>query len=143
MNKLAGILVIFLVFITAFNLGYGRVYAQANPNPLDAACQNSEGNAQTQDTSNPSCNQAKGQGDKDPIAGPGGLINTAANIVALIAGIAAVIMIVLGGIGFMTSSGDAQKAAIARNRIMGGIIGLVVIAMAWAIIGMVTGKIIR
>jgi Type IV secretion system pilin len=130
-----------LVFLSALLiLSFSAVNAAFDP--LNEACTNPNGNSQRVNDS-PTCNQASTQGNTDPIAGQGGVINKAANLVALVAGIGAVVMIVLGGIFYITSGGDSQKAAAARSRIISGLIGLVVIALAWAIIGIVTGKIIR
>lgn len=70
----------------------------------------------------------------DPLAGPDGLLIKLTNIVAYIAGIAAIIMIIISGINFMTASGDPAKVSSARSSLTNAIIGLVVIIMAKAII---------
>ena len=107
-------------------------------NPLTQACQ---GNA----ASSPACVQAKAQdkNNTNPIAGPNGIINTAANIIALVAGIGAVIMIVLGGFAYVTSGGNAESAKKARQRILAAVIGLLVVALAWAIVRFVTDRVIQ
>lgn len=70
----------------------------------------------------------------DPIAGPGGLISDVTNIVAVAAGIAAVVMIMVGGYKFITSTGDSSKVQEAKKTIMWSVIGLVVIVLARSII---------
>ena len=52
-------------------------------------------------------------------------------------GIVAVIVIVIGGILYMTSSGDAGKVKKAKDTILYGIIGLVICALAYAIVNFV------
>ncbi|MBR6532319.1 hypothetical protein IKT64_00905 [Candidatus Saccharibacteria bacterium] len=49
-------------------------------------------------------------------------------------GIVAVIFIVVGGISYMTSSGDAGKVKKAKDTILYAVIGLVVCALAFAIV---------
>lgn len=60
-------------------------------------------------------------------------VNTFLNGVYFIAGIIAVIMIIIGSISYVTSSGDSNKAVKARNTIVYSAIGLVVVAIAFAI----------
>lgn len=74
------------------------------------------------------------QTQSDPIAGPDGLITDITNIVAVVAGIAAVVMIMVGGYKFITSGGDSGKVKEAKNTIMWSTIGLVVIVLARSII---------
>lgn len=70
------------------------------------------------------------------------LINVAANIVAIITGIAAVIMIIIGGFSFVTAGGNAEAAANARRRILYSIVGLAVVALAWTLVRFVTDRLI-
>jgi hypothetical protein len=58
------------------------------------------------------------------------IIGTAVNILSILVGIIAVIMIIIGGLKFITSSGDASNIASARNTILYAVVGLVVAAMA-------------
>lgn len=83
--------------------------------------------------SSPACQQAAQQGTTDPIAGQGGIINKAANIIAVITGIVAVIMIILGGFTYVTSGGNAEKAAHGRRQILYAVIAVVVVALAWTL----------
>ena len=82
------------------------------------------------------CNSSK----TDPIAGEFGILGKLTNLTAFIAGIAAIIMIIVSGINFMTSSGDAQKIASARSSLINAIIGLVVIVVARSLIIFVIAK---
>lgn len=55
------------------------------------------------------------------------------NSIILVLGIVAVIFIVIGGIGFMTSSGDANKVKKSKDTVLYACIGLVVCILAYAI----------
>ena len=69
--------------------------------------------------------------------------NTVGNIIQAVIGIlglACVVIIIIGGIGYMTSSGDAGKVKKAKDTILYGIIGLVICALAYAIVNFVIGK---
>ena len=70
----------------------------------------------------------------------GGLESTIDNIIQAVIGIlglACVIIIIIGGIQYMTSSGDAGKVKKAKDTIMYGIIGLVIALLAFAIVNFV------
>ena len=56
-------------------------------------------------------------------------------------GLVAVVFVVVGGINYMTSAGDAAKTQKAKNTILYALIGLVVCALAFAIVNFVIGKI--
>ena len=82
----------------------------------------------------------------DPVGNEGDLIGSVKDIInAIIAvlGIVAVVVIIIGGIGYMTSSGDAGKVKKAKDTILYGIIGLVVVALAFAIVNFVISNIVN
>jgi len=62
------------------------------------------------------------------------------NILSIIVGIAAVIVIIISGLRFITASGDAASVATARNGIIYAVVGLVIVALAQAIVHFVLGK---
>ncbi|MBR6166181.1 hypothetical protein IKQ65_00935 [Candidatus Saccharibacteria bacterium] len=61
------------------------------------------------------------------------------NAVYVVIGIVAVIMIILGGVSYATSQGDATKLKKAKDTILYGIIGLIISLMAFAITQFVLG----
>ena len=63
-----------------------------------------------------------------------GLIATIINLVFGSIGIIAVIMIIIGGINYATSQGDTNKVQKAKNTILYGVIGLVVVLLSFAIV---------
>src|SRR5579884_1294923 len=68
-------------------------------------------------------------------------ITLVVNVLSWVVGIAAVIMVIVGGLRFVTSGGDATKAAGARSTILYAIIGLVVVALAQVIVKFVLQKV--
>ena len=53
-----------------------------------------------------------------------------------------VVVIIIGGVNYMTSSGDAGKVKKAKDTILYGIIGLVVCVLAFAIVNFVISNIL-
>jgi len=62
---------------------------------------------------------------------------TIINVVVGVVGVLAVAVIVIGGIFYATSAGDAAKAKKAQNTILYGIVGLIVAILAYAIVNFV------
>lgn len=75
--------------------------------------------------------------NNDPVSGNNGLILRIATFISVIAGVTAIIVIIIGGISLATSGGDPQKAASARKTIIGALIGLFIIAAAQTIVYLV------
>ena len=78
--------------------------------------------------------QVKGEGDSGDLVGS---ITTILNSVVAVLGIICVIVIIIGGVKYMTSSGDAGKVKSAKDTILYGIIGLVICVLAFAIVNFV------
>lgn len=70
-----------------------------------------------------------------------GILTTVINVIVAVVGFLAVVMIVLGGISFVTSQGDTAKVAKARNTILYGVVGLVVALLAFAIVNFVLSNV--
>ncbi len=66
------------------------------------------------------------------------LLKSVINVLLYVAGAVAVVMIILGGIKYITSNGDQAHIKAAKDTIMYSVIGLVVAILAFAIIGFVT-----
>ena len=66
-------------------------------------------------------------------------INTIIDVIIGLMGIVAVVVMIIGGITYMTSSGDAGKVKKGKDTILYGVIGLVVCALAFAIVNWVIG----
>ena len=63
------------------------------------------------------------------------------NMVLGVIGFVAVVMVIVGGFQYATSSGDAAKVTKAKNTIMYGIIGMVIALLAYAIVNFVLDQI--
>jgi Type IV secretion system pilin len=81
--------------------------------------------------------ESKTRGDDDPIAGPNGMLADITNILAVVAGMAAVIVLVVSGIRYVTSDGDAGNVKSAKHTAQYALIGLIVIVVARALISFV------
>jgi len=69
----------------------------------------------------------------------GGLLDNGLNLVYFVGGIVAVIVIIIAGVRFVTSSGNADGITKARNMLLYGIVGLAIIAVAFTITQFVIG----
>jgi len=72
----------------------------------------------------------------DDTSTPGidGILETALNILSIVAGVAAVIMFMLGGAKYITSQGDPSSTTQARNTLIYAAIGLVIVIAAQALV---------
>lgn len=61
------------------------------------------------------------------------LVSNAIGVALIIAGILVFVFLVWGGIQWITSGGDKGKTEEARSRITAALIGLAVVAAAWAV----------
>ena len=66
-------------------------------------------------------------------------IKTIVNMILFILGAIAVIMIIIGGIRYTTSNGDASNIKSAKDTILYAVIGLIVAILAYAIVNWVVG----
>lgn len=68
-------------------------------------------------------------------------IATIVNLLSVVVGVVAVIMIIIGGLKFVTASGDSNNITSARNTILYAVVGLVVVAMAQIVVHFVLDRI--
>ena len=111
-NLLATLFLLTLIIVPAFVLV---------ANPVQAV--NIWGNQQGE------INNQLQMGEKDPRAIAAAVMNVALGFL----GIIAVIIILLGGFRWMTSAGNEDKVAEAKNLLLAGIVGIVIILAAWGI----------
>lgn len=62
------------------------------------------------------------------------------NLLSVVVGIAAVIMLIVGGFRYVTSSGNQETVKAAKNTIVYALIGLVIVALAQLIVNFVLNK---
>ncbi len=65
------------------------------------------------------------------------MVQTIINAVIFVIGMVSVVMIILGGVSYATSQGDAAKVKKGKDTILYGIIGLVISILAFAIVNFV------
>jgi hypothetical protein len=94
--------------------------------PFGAACKVSKATT----AGSPACNTT----GADPLIGKDGILYKTSRVLAIIAGVGAVIMIIIGGLMYITAAGDTNKASNARKIIVSASGGLLVIALAEGII---------
>ena len=69
--------------------------------------------------------------------GDTGIFKQITNVVLYIVGVIAVIMLIIGGIKYVISGGDAKKVTDAKNTVLYAIIGLIISFLAFAIVNFV------
>lgn len=69
--------------------------------------------------------------------GEEGIFKTIVNIMLFIVGAVAVIMLIIGGIRYVTSGGAQDQVTAAKNTIMYAIVGIIVAILAYAVVNFV------
>lgn len=113
-----------LILGLALVLGVGMLFA-----PAPAFAQSAIDDACANDPNSTLCT------NKDQEIGP--IITTVINVLLFIIGIISVIMIIIGGIMYSTSAGDAGTVTKAKNTVLFAVVGLVIAFLAFAIVNWV------
>jgi len=122
---LASLIIIALAFSVVL---VGSSLLGVNAAPVDEACKGVELTGGT-------CDGAAAD------ASIGTVVKTIVNILSLIVGAVSVIVIIIGGLRYITSGGDAQKTAGAKNTILYAVVGLVVVIFAQIIVAFVISEV--
>lgn len=69
------------------------------------------------------------------------ILHSIINLFSLVVGIVSVLMIIYGGLKYITSGGDSSNVGSAKNTILYAIIGIVIVALAQFIVRFVLTKI--
>lgn len=126
---------LFVAIIAIWGIATVAVPAQAQINVFQQ-CQ--PGAAGTSQTANTAVCKATNTG---ALFGPGSIWNNVLNIFTVVIGAISVLMIIVGGLRYITSNGDATQTTGAKNTIMYAVIGLVFALMANAIVNFVLANI--
>lgn len=62
------------------------------------------------------------------------LLTNVMSFLISIFGAIAVLMVIVGGVMYITAAGDSQRAKLAKKTILGAVIGVIVALMAWVIV---------
>ncbi len=125
------------LLVTVFVLAFGIVFvflphSAAAFNPFQNACSNT-GVTNTPGKNPSTVCTTSGQ---NPIGGTNGILYKVGLILSTVSGIAAVILMIVGGFNYVTAAGDPNKAANARRTMIAAGIGLLVILLAQAILAL-------
>lgn len=112
----------------------GVSYADTTTNVNGNLCQGSDFNLTASGSNN--CTNTSG-GDTSISH----LIKTIVNIISILVGAIAVIMIIVGGFRYVTSGGKQESVSGAKNTILYAIIGLVIVALAQIIVHFVLNNV--
>lgn len=77
----------------------------------------------------------------DSSSGLSGLLKSVIQILSVIVGAVAVIMVIVGGLRYVTSGGEASNTGAAKNTIMYALIGLVIVALAQVLVHFVLNRV--
>jgi hypothetical protein len=136
MIKRLRFLPVFIALVVGF--GLGAVQPAFAVDPLKDVCA-SNPDSETCKSHTVATDPTTGEA-VNPLTGTNGLLYKISTIIATVAGVVAVIVIVVSGLRYITSGGDAQKTASAKGTLVGAIIGLIIIVLAQSIITFVVRK---
>ena len=81
---------------------------------------------------------AKGSDQPSVLFGNTGVFSEITNVLLFVVGAVAVIMIVIGGLRYVLSGGDAKQVEAAKNTILYAIVGIIVAILAYAAVNFIT-----
>jgi len=119
----------------------GVAYADPPPAPVSQKdinknlCSGSAVNFSTDPNKQTDCDKTAGSGDSATNLAKGII-----NVISLVVGAAAVIMLIFGGFRYVTSGGKQESVTSAKNTIIYAIIGLVIVALAQVVVQFVLNK---
>ena len=80
---------------------------------------------------------ARADGMPAELVGDTGVFTRLTNTVLMAVGLIAVIMLIYGGLRYITSGGDTKKVTDAKNTVLYAIIGLIICVLSYAIVNFV------
>lgn len=83
---------------------------------------------------------AKGAEQPTNLVGATGVFSTVTNVLLFIIGAVAVIMIIIGGLRYITSGGNSANVTAAKNTILYALVGVIVAILAFAAVNFVIGS---
>ena len=86
-------------------------------------------------------NAARGEGQPAELFGADGVLTAITNVLLFVAGALSVVMLIIGGLRYVVSGGNAGSVTAAKNTILYAIVGLVISFLAYAAINFVLASI--
>lgn len=83
---------------------------------------------------------SKPTGANEQLFGAGSIFRTVADTLIFIVGAVSVIMLIIGGLRYVLSGGESAAVKSAKDTILYAIIGIVVAALAFALVNFVVGR---
>jgi hypothetical protein len=120
-----------VIFSSVAVLSLGTVGAVDVLDPVCQANPNAEACQENRKSQTPTDNS---------LYGPNGILTKIVGIISIILGIAAVIMVIVGGFQYSLASGDPKSVDNAKNTVLYAIIGMVIAAVAQGIVIFVLNK---
>lgn len=120
--------------LLAFCFSFTFLAPTASAGLFDGAKSEACAGSQLTEASGPNCTDT----DEDNLSTT---INKGINLISAIVGVISVVMMIIGGIRFVTSAGDSAKVTSARNTIIYALIGLILVAFAQIIVRFVLANV--
>jgi len=73
----------------------------------------------------------------EKLVGQGGIITKISNAILAVVGVLAVLFLILGGVQYITSAGNPDNVAKAKNTILYAVIGLIFVILSFAIVNFI------
>jgi hypothetical protein len=118
--KKIALLAIAIFAVSFFSLGAVSAQAPIFEDVCDASTADS-----------PACSDELGG---NPISGQDGVLVRVVNILSYMVGVASVVMVMIGGLKYISANGDSNSIATAKNTILYALIGVAVFAVSQAIV---------
>jgi len=126
--------ILLATFFAGLALSFGlAVPAMAQPNIQSGLCTG----ANLEFTDNPTSSCSSG----DATQHINNIVHTIVNLLSALVGIVAVIMIIVGGLRYITSGGNDTSVTSAKNTILYAIIGLIIVAFAQVLVRFTLAKV--
>lgn len=139
MRKLA----IFFALVAFMLIGFQAIPLSTSATGLFDVCSNPAptGGPAPSTSGSAVCVGHNDTGTGNPISGPNGIIIKVTNIISLAAGAAAVILLIIAGIKYITSQGDSAGVKAAKASLINIAIGIVVIVLGRQFIVFIVSRI--
>lgn len=86
---------------------------------------------------------AQANGTPSTIFATGGVFSIIANVLIFLVGAIAVIYLIIGGLRYVTSGGDAKAVSAAKDTILYAVIGIVVAVVSYALVSFVLSSLAK
>ena len=136
-RKLAVFTLLLVMSVSSFGISSTQS-ASADSNIFDGICKGQ--NDTSTNASNTDVCKDQSAADADASNPVIRAIRVTVTILAVIIGVASVVVIILSGFRLMQSGGDSQKVAAARSAIIYALVGIVIAMLAGVIVSLVLSK---